>query len=286
LLALQSLESHDGDQVLGALVRALQDPWPPLRDQAQNDLSRRGSAAAPALLTAASASTHALVRASALRILVRTALADPPLRNQLSPLLGQAARRDDAALVRAEAIAGVGNLQIQAERRLVQDLLRADADPAVRQAARRALEKLGAAPATQSVVVAVLPMQTTSDPEALLLGAQLTEYVAARLSGAKDCEVVDSKKMSAAFDEMRKMGKAVYDGDAPNVPELGRFKIANQLVYGSIQRENLVYTIVLNRLDVSTLALVPGAAVTVKGYRGELDQLKEEATQRLIENFR
>ena len=126
----------------------------------------------------------------------------------------------------------------------------------------------------------------TKDPELARVGEQVADYVAARLSAAKVCQVVDRAKLDEAIYEMRKIGKHVYDGDSPNVPEIGRFKLSNQLVYGSVQRQGLVYTIVLNRMDVSTLELVPGAAATVTGYRADLDQLKVKVTDRFVANFR
>jgi hypothetical protein len=84
---------------------------------------------------------------------------------------------------------------------------------------------------------------------------------------------------------MRKIGQRMYDGNTPNAPSLGYFKMANQLVYGSLQRNDLVYTIVLNRMRVETLEMIPGAAATVSGYRADLEQLKVKAADRFITHF-
>ena len=92
--------------------------------------------------------------------------------------------------------------------------------------------------------------------------------------------------MTAALDEMRKLGVALYDGDAPNAPELGKFKLANQFLYGSVAREGARYTVVLARMEVSTLTLVPGASLVLSGARGELDRLAIEAAERVVEIFR
>jgi hypothetical protein len=39
-------------------------------------------------------------------------------------------------------------------------------------------------------------------------------------------------------------------------------------------------------MELSTLAQVPGAAVTVQGYRPDLEQLKVRAADQLLSSFR
>jgi hypothetical protein len=106
------------------------------------------------------------------------------------------------------------------------------------------------------------------------------------LSAAKACDVVDQGKMDRAIAELKKVGAALYDGDAPNAPEIGKFKIANQLLFGAIHREGMVFTLVAHRMDISTLSYVPGASVTLKGYRADLDGLKVELANQLLLKFR
>jgi hypothetical protein len=98
------------------------------------------------------------------------------------------------------------------------ELSKTDADSGVRIAAERSLQKLGDRPADDTAVVAVLPLRDGSDgrdPELLRLGRELSEYLAARLAGAKVCQVVDREKLETALAELKKVGRSVYDGDAP-----------------------------------------------------------------------
>lgn len=150
------------------------------------------------------------------------------------------------------------------------------------------MQKLGEG-AKPSAIVAVLPLKNDTgltDSELDRFGAQMAEYLSARLSAGKVCEVIDPAKVEAAVAEMKKVGAAMYDGDAPNAPMIGRFKIANQMVYGALHKQGAVFSIVLQRMDLSTLAQVPGAAVTVQGYRADLETLKVRAADLLLASFR
>jgi hypothetical protein len=159
----------------------------------------------------------------------------------------------------------------------------------VRLAAQRAVSGLGDRGDAERVVIAVLPLRDATgqgDPEIARLAAEIAGYLSARLSAARVCQVVDPAQTERAVAELAKHGAPLYDGDAPSAPQIGRFKLANQLAYGAIQREGLVYTIVLNRMDVATLELVPGASATASGYRADLDRIKVEAVDRFVAQFR
>jgi HEAT repeat protein len=288
LAAIRALGAYEGADVVVVLVSALSDPFPAIREIAKTELAKAGEAADDPLLEALGQNPNHLVRAAAARLLMRRAKGtDKQLRLRIELALLEAAKQDDAPKVREAAVDGLGSLGIEKARPILVELMRTDGDSGVRMAAERSLGKLGGGALSQ-VVVAVLPFKNEvgADPELARLGDQIAEYLAARLSSAKVCEVVDREKMNLALKELQKVGVNLYDGDSLNAPELGRFKMASQLVYGSIHKQGHVFTIVANRLDVSTLELVPGAAVTVSGYRADLEQLKAELTERFITNFR
>lgn len=285
LAALRGLDRIEGDDVDAVLIAGLGDPWPTVRDTSSAALESR--AATASLEVAARSNTNHLVRAASVRLLVNEARRSKAQAPMVVSVLEERARTDDAPKVREAAVRGLGALRVVASRRLLRDLERTDGDPSVRIAAGKAIASLGDEPETERVVVAVLPLENEAgdDPELARLGDQLREYVAARLSGAQVCEVVDRERTDRAIAEMRKVGKALYDGDAPNAPEIGNFKLANQLVYGSVRRQGMQFTIVLSRMDVETLALVPGASATATGYRADLEQLKVEVTERFLARF-
>ncbi len=285
--AVRGLERVDGDEATRTLVAGLGDPWPSVRDLSRATLESKGEAPLSSLEEAAGSHTNHLVRAASLQLLVKAAKKWPARRSDVERLLLDRTRADDAPKVRIAAVQGLGVLAVKPALSLLEKVKRTDDDQLVRVAAGRAIQRLGA-DAAPRVVVAVLPLKNDTgdaDPELARLGGQLREYVAARLSGAKVCEVVDRDKLDHALEEMRKVGKAIYDGDAPNAPEIGYFKLANQLVYGSVQKQGGQFTIVLNRMDVSTLELVPGASATATGYRADLEQLKVEVTERFLSRF-
>ena len=288
LAAVRALKAYEGEDITKALIGALMDPFPEVREVAQVTLADKikKTEVATMVMEAAKANANHLVRAAALKLLCARAKVDSGAAPLLQPVLIKSAQSDSAPKVRAQAAKGLGELQLQAGRAVLSELAKGDADSSVRQAAQRALSMLGAPSAENAVVVAVLPLKDKTKKGTGGFAEQIAEYLAAKLSGAKVCQVVDREKLENALSELRKMGKEVYDGDAPNAPEIGSFKLANQLVYGSISKQGLVYTIVLNRMDVSTLELVPGAAVTVSGYKADLDQLKVQLADRFIANFR
>ncbi|MEQ8280324.1 MAG: HEAT repeat domain-containing protein [Deltaproteobacteria bacterium] len=285
--AVRGLTRIDGDDATRTLVAGLGDPWPSVRDLSRATLESKGEAPLPNLEEAAAAHSNHLVRASSLQLLVRAATKWPARRANVEKLLVDRVRTDDAPKVRVAAVRGLGVLAVKPAQTLLENVKRTDDDQLVRVAADKALKRLGATTIEERVVVAVLPIQNDANQDAELsrLGEQLRTYVAARLSGAKVCDVVDRDKLDRALEEMRKVGKAIYDGDAPNAPEIGNFKLANQLVFGAVQRQGGQFTIVLNRMDVATLALVPGASATATGYRADLEQLKVEVTERFLARF-
>jgi HEAT repeat protein len=284
IASLRALARHSGSEVIEALIVALADPFPDVREVARASLATKSADAVHALIVAASSAVSPLARASAARLIADAAAARPELRPQAQASLQNVARRDEDARAREEAVLGLGRLGAEEARALLTELMRTDDDPSVRMNAERALAKLGAPPDEKTVVVAVLPLN--SEPGLGRAAAQISEYVAARLSAAKVCQVIDREQIEAAISELKKHGAAIYDGDSPSAPQIGQFKMANQIVYGSLQREGLVLTIVLNRLDVSTLQIVPGASATVSGYKADLDRMKVEVTERFLRSFR
>jgi len=288
LAALRALSAYSGDAVIEALVPALGHAWPEAREISESVLASKGPQAHGRLLAAVAAHANAWVRAGAARLLTQGALVHAPVKPAVQDALLVRARTDSVARVREVAVQGLGALNVQAARELLGELSRTDPDAQVRLRASTAIAALGRPAQDLEVVVAVLPLKDDTggnDPSILRLGRQVADYVAAQLSASKVCTVVEPSKVKAALDEMRKVGKAVYDGDAPNAPEIGAFKLANQFVFGSVQRQGATYTVVLKRMDVSTLELVPGASVTVSGHRADLEQMKKEAADRLVRRF-
>ncbi len=288
IAALRALSAYSGEPVIGALVLGLGHSWPEARAVARAGLNAQGQAAHGALLGAAGGDSNPWVRTGACKLLIRGALVHAPLRPAVQDVL-LSRLSDKVAQVREVAADGLGTLKVSSAREQLGELARTDPDSQVRLRCSEAIRALGASGGqSQQVVVAVLPLKDDTggtDPEIQRLTKQVADYVAARLSSAKACTVVEQSKLDAALAEMRKVGKSIYDGDSPNAPEIGAFKLANQLVFGSIQLQGGVYTIVLKRMDISTLALVPGAAVTVSGRRADLEQLKKEAADRLVRRF-
>lgn len=289
LAALRALSVYDGPETVRALLVNLGHPWPEARGLARAGLESQGDRAQDDLLGAVRTSDSPWVRSGAVRLLVRNARLKPGLRREVAPVLEQVAQNDGTAEVREAAVKGLGGLRVASARALLGELAKTDADGGVRMAASKALTALGPAAPETEAIVAVLPLRDDTDGrdlEVSRLARQLEELLRARLSASKVCKVVDRSKIEAAVAELRKVGKLLYDGDAPNAPDIGAFKIANQLVYGSVQRQSGVFTVVLNRMRVDTSELVPGAAVTVRGYRADLDQLKTEAAEQFVRKFR
>jgi TolB-like protein len=290
LAAVRSLGAYGGEEMVPILVGALGDAFPAIRDVAKSELGKIGEGANDPLFEALGQSENHLVRASCARLLTRAAKGtDKQLRLRVGLALLDAARGDDAPKVREAAINGLGTLNEPKARPVLTELMKTDGDAGVRMAAERALGKIGPTEDDAQIVIAVLPFKNETgarEGELGALGQQIADYMAARISSSKVCQVVDREKMERALKEMEKIGVHLYDGDSLNAPELGRFKMANQLVYGTVQKQGQVFTIVANRMDVSTLELVPGASVTVSGYRSDLEQLKAELTERFIKNFR
>jgi HEAT repeat protein len=287
LSALRAASRYQGEESIEVLIDQLDDPWPAVRELSLASLSSRSAAALAKLREQVSTSQSPLMRAACVRLLESAARIDPGAHDDVVKLMFQAAN-DDAPKVREAAVNAFGTLGVVNARPKLMELLRTDPDASVRMSAERAIQKLGDA-AKPSAIVAVLPLKNDTglaDPELDRFGAQLAEYLSARLSSGKVCEVIDPAKVEAAIAEMKKVGAAMYDGEAPNAPMIGRFKIANQMVYGSLQKQGAIYTIVLQRMELSTLAQVPGAAVTVQGYRADLEQLKVRAADQLLASFR
>jgi HEAT repeat protein len=286
--ALSALAQADAPEVEPLLVDALGDPLPPVRAAAKAAILARGPTMSPVLERATAVSPNPLVRAASLELLVTEARTEPELRATSRALALQAAE-DPAPVVRRAALEGLGRLKVAEARPLIVERLRVDTSRDVRLAAERALEQVGDAEEAPMATVAVLPLRVGGpDPDGRLgrLAARLAEVTRARLSAAEVCEVVDQDRMQAILRELKKRGQLVYDDDALNAPAIGEFKVANQLVYGSVHAEGSLFTVVLKRVDVSTMELVPGAAVTASGYRSELDRLIDETVDRFARGFR
>ena len=271
----------------GALIAALGDAVPSVRTQARGALAQRGDAAFDPLLEAGRSDANPLIRAACLDLLVQLALKNPARKDAVAGVLEDRGRRDDGPVVRAAAASGLGALDVTSARPLLRQLAKTDDDAQARAAARSALGRLSAPTADDLKVVAVLPLKNdTGDPKFDRYGEQVADLLSAELSAAAVCEVVDQARRDAAIAELRKSGSLLYDGDRPNAPQLGKFALAEQLVYGTIQRTGTVYTVVINRMDVATLALIRGASVSVRGYRADLDRMKVEATRKFVDRFR
>ena len=285
--AVAGLASYKGEDPERVLVLALGDRFPAVRAQARASLARRGAEVFDRLMVASRSDPSPLVRTAAIELVTQNALRAPDLRTSALTVLAERARRDDQPSVRAQAANGLGSLNAVSARRLLTELMRTDDDPAVRMQAGRALDKLDAPAEGEKVIVAVMPLRNeTGEPQMERLGVQIADYLGAELATAGVCEVVDTAQRDAAIAELRRVGSLLYDGDRLNAPQLGRFALADQFAFGVVQRTGLIYTIVLNRMDVSSLKLIPGASVSVRGYRADLDRLKVEATQRFVARFR
>lgn len=283
-LALPALGGSEDSAALGVLVEALGDPALSIRELARAALARTGGAAVPALAQASHTHPNPFVRAEALGLLgarARSGASDEGVRAAL-----MAGLSDPSPKVRARALEGLGTIEAKEVRPEVARIARADGDRMVRIAAQRALTQLGGDQAAVPVV-AVLPVRPVPEtPELSNLAATLTDVLRARLSDSPGCEVIDREKMETVLAELRKAGDMVYDGDGLSAPAIGKFRIANELAYGSVALQRGVYTIVLQRVEVATLGLIEGGAVAVRGYRSELDGLMEEAVAQLVETYR
>ncbi|MBN2496653.1 MAG: HEAT repeat domain-containing protein [Deltaproteobacteria bacterium] len=283
LEAVRALQRHPGEESTAALILALADAHPPVRQAARQALAARPEEARPPLLSASSSQPNPLVRQASIELLVQSASGHEA---EIGPALTRAVR-DDAPGVRLAAVNGIGRLGLSSERGLLMEIKRSDDDAQVRTGAERALGRLGGPPPEASAVLAVLPLKNETGEKTLdAFCTQAAEYLTARLAESGRCQVLDRARIDAALVEMKKLGVLLYDGDAPNAPEMGRFKLAQQLVYGSLQRHGEQYTLVLNRMRVSTLELVPGSSATVTGYRADLEQMKVQAADSLIARFR
>lgn len=284
ILSLRAL-THEAPEI-GAQERIelLGDVTRAVRQAAEEslELGVTQDAALDRMISAARVHKSHFVRSHLARLVGRVS-PEAPLVSAVRALLVYMAEQDVSPTVREAAVSSLGRLGTPSERARLLQLAARDPDAQVRMAAERAARQISTPDGTRPVV-AVLPLR--HGPKTKVTAEQVAELLRARLARAHVCEVVEPEKLEAALRDMNKIGRFVYDGDAPNAPELGKLKIANQLVYGSVQEEGNVYTIVLNRMDVSTLAIVPGSAVTVSGYRGDLPRLKEQAADLFVERFR
>lgn len=279
VLALEAPEigAQERIELLGDANRAVR--------QAAEESLRAGvaqDAVLDRMVSAARAHRSQFVRAHLAR-LVGGVSSEAPLVSAVRALLVHMTEHDLSPTVREAAVVSLGRVGTPSERERLLQLALRDPDAQVRMAAERAARQIHRPDETRPVV-AVLPLR--HGPRTKATAEQVAELLRARLARAQVCEVVEPDKLEAALAEMSKIGRLVYDGESPNAPELGKLKIANQFVYGSVQEEGNVYTIVLQRMDVATLALVPGSAVTVSGYRGDLPRLKAQAADLFVERFR
>ena len=268
-------------------IDALGDPFPSVRAQAKATLTSRGDRVFEALRVAGRSHRSPLVRSAAIELITRVGLNSGELRAAAKSTLLDRARRDDGPVVRAAAADGLGALNVIEARPTLTAMMRTDDDPKVRLQAGRALSKLDAPTEAERTVIAVLPLKNETGEKGLgRFGDQVADLLAAELATSGVCEVVDSAKRDEAIRELTKSGSMLYDGDRPNGPEIGYFALADQLAFGVIQKTGLIYTLVLNRMDVSTLKLIGGASVTVRGYRADLDRMKVEAARKFVARFR
>lgn len=284
-LAAESLAEVEHPRAESTLIDALADPHPSVRGAARTAVSRRAPEMQNALRQAARGHPNALVRASSLRALV--ASVSEASRPATESALTRAAA-DAAPGVRKAAVMGFGRLKMTSARSLLVGLNRSDPQREVRMAAQSALDQLGGE-GGKKAVLAVLPLEVGSpDPKGELrnLADQVAEVARTSLSAHPLCDVVDRRRMAEALAELRKHGTLIYDGDSINAPAIGELKIANQLVYGRISKRGPVYSVVLQRLDVSTMELVGGGSVTLEGYAGELDGLVREVVERFVRRIR
>lgn len=288
LAALRAADAHVGPDVVRVFVEGLAHPWPDVRDLSQSLLLKRAPQSADLLVQTATRHRLSVAREGAVRLLGRVAHGGGELRDRAAAVLLDRAARDSAASVRVVAVEALGSLNVQVARSLLSELARTDPNSRVRLAAGEAAAALTrGGTQDRGPVVVVLPLKNHAIRDAGLsgLGGQVADYLQARLTTARVCHVIDRTKVELALAELRRTGRALYDGDSPNAPELGAFKLANQMVFGSIQRQGSKYTMVLNRMDVSTLQLVPGASATVTGYRADLDRMMAELAERFIARF-
>ncbi|MEL7370133.1 MAG: HEAT repeat domain-containing protein, partial [Myxococcota bacterium] len=278
--AVEGLGAYQDDASTGLLIDALADRFPSVRAQAKATLSQQLEPAFESLQTAVRAHSSPLVRAAGVDLLMTTALRSKDKVATVAAALVQRSKRDDAPQVRLAAVRGLGVLNRTGSRSLLTELMRTDDDSRVRAAAGRALSKLDPVAAEDQTILLVLPLQNATNERQLdRFGDQMADVLTAAVAEAQVCEVVDPTQRDAAIAELKKSGSMLYDGDRPNAPRIGEFAQADQLAYGSLQRSGLIYTIVLKRMDVSTLKLVPGASVTVRGYRADLGRLQLDAVE-------
>jgi|GEM_PF-5883016 len=286
-VAMRALSGDLAAEATVVLIGGLADPFPEVREIARQTLSARGREAQPSLLGAAQQNPNPWVREAALRLALAAARRNADLRADAERAALEALR-DESARVRAAAVEELERLAYPAARAPLNDMRFSDPDESVRALAERAVARL---PRTEDSLplLAVLPFRETGGtppPGSRRLGEELAEYLTARLAAAGTCRVVDRSRMQEALAELQRAGIALYDGDAPNAPELGRFHLARQLVYGSLQRRGSAITLIVSRMDVSTLEIVPGSAVTVSGFVEDLEALQDELVRRFLATFR
>lgn len=285
--AVARLAAFEAPEATTALIDALADPFPSVRGQAKAVLEPRSTEIFEALTVAARANRSPLVRAAVVDLLTRAAQREPSLRSAAVESLDDRARRDDAPRVRSNAAAGLGQLNVVGARGLLLEMMRTDDDSSTRMVAGRAFKKLLPPDEQSRSIVAVLPFKNdTGEAELDRYVEQVADLLIAELAKADVCEVVDPEQRDTAIAELRKTGIQLYDGDRPNAPQLGQFALADQLAFGVVQRTGLVYTVVINRMDVSTLKVVRGASVSVRGYRADLDRVKLESVRKFVARFR
>ncbi|NMB77142.1 MAG: hypothetical protein GYA21_18695 [Myxococcales bacterium] len=285
--AMRALSGDPAPEATAILIAGLADPFPEVRETARQTLSARGRGAQPLLLAAAQENPNPLVREGALRLGLSAARHSDDLRPE-AERLALSLLCDESPRVRAAAIEELGRLASVAAGPLLSELRYSDPDETVRALAERTLARLPRQDETLPLL-AVLPFRDSAgaaSEDGRRLGEELAEYLRARLAAAGRCRVVDRSRMQDALEELGRTGIPLYDGDAPNAPELGRFRLAQQLVYGSIQRRKSAITLVVSRMDVATLEIVPGSSVTVTGFIEDLEPLKDELARRLLASFR
>jgi len=190
-------------------------------------------------------------------------------------------RWEENSEVRKWIAVSMGKIQNPAAKAALFRLRWQDPDRSVNIEAERALARF--APPVFNVQIAVAPLENNTGSKALNnLGKEFAQVISAGLEREGICHMIERTQIEKALEELKFGMSDMADDD--KACKLGKFLTAQQVIYGSIQRDRQEFTVVVQRMDVETLKILQ--SVTERGYEADLGQLKSLVADQLIRTFK
>ena len=191
----------------------------------------------------------------------------------------QTARRDENGEVRRWAVISLGQLGDPAAKAVLHHLKWRDSDPEVNREAEQALARFD--PPVFDIRVAVAPINDFTGEHRDELAREFAHVITAALKRDGVCRLIERAEIEQAMEELKMSHDDRFD--ETQAGELGNFLAAQQILYGSIQRDGQEYTVVVQRMNVETLEVLQ--SVTERAYRADLGLLKSRVADQVVRTF-